>query len=77
MRFRIRPIGKKSKTLTIFQPLSRESYIKIGARIEDILWRKGIEIDYKNNQIRLHHLAFEEIRIRAGEIQEGEDYERS
>ena len=76
MAFKGNRIGKKSKALTIYQPLSRESYKRIGARIEDVLWRKGIEIDYKHNNIRLHYLAFEEMRIRAGEIQEGEDYNR-
>lgn len=77
MRFKNRPIGKSTKYFKIWQHLSRESYTKIAHRISDILWRKGIKINYKKQQIGLTYLAFEEIRIRAGEIQEGEDYERS
>nr|DAJ40872.1 MAG TPA: hypothetical protein [Caudoviricetes sp.] len=77
MQFRNRPLGKKSKVLRIQPILSKETYLNIAQRIGEILGRTGIKIDYKKNQIKLYYLAFEEIRIRAGEIQEGEDYERS
>nr|DAT40188.1 MAG TPA: hypothetical protein [Caudoviricetes sp.] len=76
MKFKNRGLGKKSKVFTIHQKLSRITYKYITDRISDVLWCRGIKTYYKRNQISINYIAFEEIRIRAGEIQEGDSYIR-